>query len=795
MSDLDFSKIQLSAFDNAHATVPRKTPVTLAQFLDHIEQGKSDKVIAEARSLYAQYKAGDINKATYQAFKEKHLQAVTIAGTFSPKRQAKHLQQHSGMVIGDIDDLDDAETVRLRLQGDPYIVFVFISPSGDGLKVGVHVPIQYDATRHTEAWQAFADYIGARYGVMLDPSGKDVNRLCYVSSDPHLYCNHDAIPLPMAQGDRPKKRYSTNQKPGDAINAQADRAWWQELLERHGWTYSHDHTGDADVSYWTRPGKDDGISASLGYQPDTGNEQLWLYVWTDNAPPLAPGWHHPFSAYAILEHGGDFKAAAAELRGKGFTDPEELPKTLRVTQLSTVKPERVDFLWKPYLPIGRPVALEGDPGVGKSSLVAKIIAHVTTGRAFPNVIENAPPPSDFMPRNVCLLTSEDDPADTIRPRIEANDGNPHRVYLIDGWEQPDGEQGIVTLRDLALIKRAIDEYQPALIVFDPLQSFFGRSVDMNKANDTRPVLDAVSLLCRQHDCTPLYVRHVGKMRREAIHAGLGSIDIIANMRSALFLGEDPDNPNRRIIGHSKSNNAACGQSLAYIVKTSIFDIVTDNGEIIKVEAPQVLWDGLSRLTADDLSSPPIIDEEEKPALDQAREFLKDLLETPVLYTKVQEAAKQSGISWATIKRAKPLVGVKARRRQETGKKLLECPYEWYIPDTLDIGISSNGTSEMSHQGHQEQVIENRGDINSPLVSHMRHQETPTDVQEKQSLSIGVSGVSSEIYQGIEPPKNGNTTRRHCDVCNEETLWHVSGTNPDEIACTQCNRNEPAGVPF
>ena len=58
-------------------------------------------------------------------------------------------------------------------------------------------------------------------------------------------------------------------------------------------------------------------------------------------------------------------------------------RTIEILQLSTVTPVRVEFWWKPYLPKGSPVAIEGDPGVGKSTLVLKIVAHLTSGRRFP----------------------------------------------------------------------------------------------------------------------------------------------------------------------------------------------------------------------------------------------------------------------------------------------------------------------------------------------------------------------------------------------------------------------------
>ena len=252
-------------------------------------------------------------------------------------------------------------------------------------------------------------------------------------------------------------------------------------------------------------------------------------------------------------------------------------RQLRVTPLAAVTPERVQWLWKPYLPLGRPVALEGDPGVGKSSLIAKIVAHLTSGQAFPNVIHGQAP-QRLSACNVCLLTAEDDPGDTILPRIAVNGGDPARVYLIEGWHQPDGAQGPVTMQDLDLLTQALEQHTPRLLVFDPVQSFFGRRVDMNSASDTRPVLDAVVALCKHHTCTPLFVRHIGKARREkALYAGLGSIDITAAMRSVVFLGQDPDQDSRRILAQSKANNAKLGPSLAYRIVSVDQDLLTPHG--------------------------------------------------------------------------------------------------------------------------------------------------------------------------------------------------------------------------
>ena len=97
-------------------------------------------------------------------------------------------------------------------------------------------------------------------------------------------------------------------RPGDIFNQQADI---RQLLGRHGWSLHH---SDSDsVEYWTRPGKSisEGWSASLGYhQGDNG--QPHLYVFSSGAAPLEPNRSYDaFALFALLDHAGDFSAAAA----------------------------------------------------------------------------------------------------------------------------------------------------------------------------------------------------------------------------------------------------------------------------------------------------------------------------------------------------------------------------------------------------------------------------------------------------------------------------------------------------
>jgi putative DNA primase/helicase len=98
-------------------------------------------------------------------------------------------------------------------------------------------------------------------------------------------------------------------RPGDEYNARGD---WPELLTAHGWTQAWSRAG---VSYWQRPGKSGkGISATVNYG---GSNRL--YVFSSNATPFDfERAYDLFSAYTLLEHGGDFKAAARALAAQGY---------------------------------------------------------------------------------------------------------------------------------------------------------------------------------------------------------------------------------------------------------------------------------------------------------------------------------------------------------------------------------------------------------------------------------------------------------------------------------------------
>lgn len=106
-----------------------------------------------------------------------------------------------------------------------------------------------------------------------------------------------------------QKKVSDEQRPGDVFNETED---WSDILELHDWRLAR--TIGA-VTQWLRPGKfGQGCSATTGY-----GDGDCLYIFSSNAHPFEPNRaYSKFAAYALLNHGGDFRRAAQQLSTEGY---------------------------------------------------------------------------------------------------------------------------------------------------------------------------------------------------------------------------------------------------------------------------------------------------------------------------------------------------------------------------------------------------------------------------------------------------------------------------------------------
>ena len=154
---------------------------------------------------------------------------------------------------------------------------------------------------------------------------------------------------------------------------------------------------------------------------------------------------------------------------------------LKLISMSEINAEEVQWLWYPYIPLGKLTIIQGDPGEGKTSFILAVIAALTRGDPLPECEQAAEP------MNVIYQTAEDGLADTIKPRLESAGADCTRVLVIDEGKRE------LTLCD-ARLEEAIRRTAAKLIVLDPLQAYLGSDVDMHRANEVRPVLKRLSMM-------------------------------------------------------------------------------------------------------------------------------------------------------------------------------------------------------------------------------------------------------------------------------------------------------------
>jgi len=161
----------LSAVNNVRQTCTHT--ITLQEAAESVTGQENAPAVAKIRQLLA---VGEIEKATA---KKKELSAIMFSGTFK-KRNSDSIIQHSGLMVLDFDHCGTEK--KAKLAADPHSVLCFVSPSGDGLKLVIR--IEPDAEQHGASFDAARIYFSEKYRLNVDPSGRDVSRLCFVSHDP-----------------------------------------------------------------------------------------------------------------------------------------------------------------------------------------------------------------------------------------------------------------------------------------------------------------------------------------------------------------------------------------------------------------------------------------------------------------------------------------------------------------------------------------------------------------------------------------------------------------------------------
>ncbi len=349
------------------------------------------------------------------------------------------------------------------------------------------------------------------------------------------------------------------------------------------------------------------------------------------------------------------------------------PLYLEVRRLADVRAEPIQWLWPGRIPFGKITILEGDPGLGKSTLTVELAACVTTGRPLPNGAE-------IQPRGVLFLSYEDTAADTIKPRLLAAGGDDTRAQVIVGVVRSGEEVGFPEFpRDADALEYQIIRHGAKLVVIDPLTAALSAQLDFYKDTDVRRALSRLARVAERTGAAVVLVRHLTKKGSgNAITAGAGSIGITGAARVVLVVSADATNPAHRILAVAKSNLAKKPESLKFSL-------------VQRGESSAIRWEGTSPLTADELAVQRATDATDSKLLrDEATDFLAGFLaDGPKPRREVLQAAQREKFSDRTIERARQSLRITSSRKAFGGA------VSWSLPDSESAVPPQNANSASS----------------------------------------------------------------------------------------------------
>ena len=217
-----------------------------------------------------------------------------------------------------------------------------------------------------------------------------------------------------------------------------------------------------------------------------------------------------------------------------------------------IKPERLRPLYTNVLYLSKVTLFAGDPGLGKSLVACDFAARVTRGADWPGG-----EPAAIGPANVIIVNGEDDPEDTIVPRLIAADADLSRIDIIDDViEQRDGQLLALSIDKHAnYIHAAMLRQGAKLLIYDPVAAFMGER-DSHKDTAVRALINKIRSHARDGDYAVLLITHFnkpGEKASSAVHRVMGSLGFVAAARSVYAFVRDPEDSDKRLLLPIKVN--------------------------------------------------------------------------------------------------------------------------------------------------------------------------------------------------------------------------------------------------
>lgn len=368
------------------------------------------------------------------------------------------------------------------------------------------------------------------------------------------------------------------------------------------------------------------------------------------------------------------RAATRQHQPDGESGPSgNYARDLDLIRASDLSPEPITWLWNGWLAAGKMHILGGAPGTGKTTISMGLAATVTTGGRWPDGTRS-------LAGNVVIWSGEDDPADTLIPRLALSGADLSRVYFVADIREGAERRSFDPARDMEPLHRKLAQIGGVrLLIVDPIVSAIVG--DSHKNAEVRRGLQPLVDLAASMRCALLGITHFSKGTggRDPVERLTGSLAFGALARVVLVAAkhqeEGEDGRTVRLFCRAKSNVGADGGGFAYDLHQA--ELKTHPG----IFASSVLWgeavEGAARellATADATG-----DDGDGGALSDAKRFLVDLLmDGPMRAGEVFKDADQAGYSKRSIQRAANALKI------ERHKGGMRAGWTWRLPPKMPI---------------------------------------------------------------------------------------------------------------
>lgn len=338
--------------------------------------------------------------------------------------------------------------------------------------------------------------------------------------------------------------------------------------------------------------------------------------------------------------------------------------------LSDVEAKPVSWLWPGRIACGKLTIIAGNPGLGKSQITASIAAIVTKGDCWPVDRQRC------KPGVVVFLSAEDDPADTLRPRLDAAGADLTRVHVVDGvtmvytGDDTRKDRAFSLAQDVTALGSKLAELgDVTAVMIDPISAYLG-DTDSHKNAEVRSLLTPLSELAARHNVAIIGISHLNKAPgAQALMRVTGSLAFVAAARAAYLVTADSQDKTRRLFLPMKNNLGPDATGLAFRIESAT--VQSSAGPLV---TSRVSWESQPVLITADEAVQAESAPKDASAFETAIIFLRETLaDGPVTAEQMFDRSKAEGIAKKTLQRASKTLKV---QKVKIG---MDAGWSWSLP--------------------------------------------------------------------------------------------------------------------